>query len=342
MAWYNGNVTNYHVMWSRVRIYRNIHGMEFSPVWDHKKALNIMNKATMLLEKNGFHLSDDPTPKGYMKYAEIGYADKGFVESDSDRMLYMNEPCNLAIALGGEDFICISSILPSLAIREAYNDAREAELMLDLEIDFAYDENMGYISPAPTRTGHGVVFSVNLFLPALSGLSEIKRIVKKAASHGYRMYPMTTYEDNPGGFYVIEYAPDIYVGLNDAERKISDFAKYVISLEKDFEGRVFGDNIALLNKAWRSVGILEYGSTLAESEMLSLISNIRLTHCLGCSEKLPYLIDIGSLNTLQTELMNTYIYSDICDGEVEADTCDKERARRLNEYVKALRMREVV
>ena len=114
------------------------------------------------------------------------------------------------------------------------------------------------------------------------------------------------------------------------------------ALEKEYESNIFGDNSALLNKAWRSVGIMEYGSTLTEAEMLSLISNIRLTHCLGCSDKLPYYIDIASLNTLQTELMNTYIYSEINADDVSKEGCDKERARRLNEYIKALRMREVV
>lgn len=343
MAWYNGNINgDCHVMWSRVRIYRNIQGMEFSPIWDHKKAVNVMNKAAMLLEKNGFHHSDECTPEGYIKYAEIGYADRGFVECEGDRTLYMNEPCNLAIAIGGEDFICISSILPSLAIGEAYKDANEAELLLDSELDFAYEENIGYVSPAPSRTGHGVLFSVNLFLPALSGLSEIKKVIKKACLQGYNMHPLTTYEENSGGFYVIEYTPDVYTNLNDAESKLCDFIKYVISLEKEYEKNVFGDNSALLNKAWRSVGIMEYGSTLSESEMLSLISNIRLTHCLGCSDKLPYYIDISSLNTLQTELMNTYIYSEINSDDISRDSCDKERARRLNEYIKALRMREVV
>ena len=55
MAWYNGDIKdNHHVMWSRVRIYRNVQGMEFSPIWDHKKAVTVMNKAAMLLEKTDF------------------------------------------------------------------------------------------------------------------------------------------------------------------------------------------------------------------------------------------------------------------------------------------------
>lgn len=342
MAWYNSDNNSCYVIWSRARIYRNIDGMDFSSSKLDKKVSFNINKIGKILGENGFHISDESTPEFYLKYAEMGYVDKGFIESDNDKSLYMNEPCNLALAIGGEDFICISSMLPSFSIEEAYRNASTVEVLLDSEVDFAYSENIGYISPFPLHTGHGVVLSSCIYLPALSGLSEIKKIIKKATMQGYYLHPMTTYNENAGGLYVIEYTPDINTAVNVGINKLSDFIKYIISLEKEYESNVFGNNTAVLNKAWRTIGIMEYSSSICEEEMLSLISNIRLMHCLECSDKLPYLINLASLNKLQAELMNTYIYTDIAVPDILKDGCDKERAHRLNEYIKALRTREVV
>ena len=343
MAWYKEDIKgDGFIIWSRVRIYRNIEGMEFCSLRSEKAASVIIHKTQRLLEENGFHNSDGGTAESYLKYAEMGYADKGFIESLGNKALYMNEPCNLAVAVGGDDFICISSLLPSFSMEETYMSAAEVEVLIDSEMDFAYSESIGYVSPLPSHTGHGVTLSACIYLPAMSGLCEIKKVIKKANLQGYVIHPMTTYEGNACGLYIIECTPDIYTDIKVAISKLSDFLGYVISLEKEYERNVFGDNIAVLNKAWRSVGIMEYSSSLCEEEMLSLISNIRLTHCLGCSGGLPYPIDIASLNTMQTELMNTYIYSSLETSDIKKDVCDKQRAKRFNEYIKALRMREVI
>ena len=82
------------------------------------------------------------------------------------------------------------------------------------------------------------------------------------------LYPMTTYEGNPGHIYVLDYIPDSFVSIRDAEGKILDFARYMMTVEREYEHNVFCDNNAILNKAWRTFGIMEYCSDCSEEEML--------------------------------------------------------------------------
>lgn len=338
MAWYNTEInTHPNVLWSRVRFYRNIEGGKFNLSLDRKKLAGIISKASEVLQNNGFHLSEESGDIAYLSYAELGYADYGFIASETDKVLYMNEPCSLCVTVGGRDMFCIQSLLCGRSLEEAYCSANEAELLLDSVFDFAYSDNIGYISPEISHTGHGVEFALSLYLPALSGLDIIKKLTKKADMCNIDLYPMTTYEKNPGHIYILDYIPENSVSVKDAECKLMDFANYIISIEKEYEHNVFGDNNAILNKAWRAFGIMEYCSACSEEELLKLISNIRISHCLGYESQLPYLISIGNLNKLQSELMNTYIRltkKDECDT---LDKCDKERAKVLNGYIKSLK-----
>ena len=339
MAWYNNDANkDSNILWSRSRIYRNIDDLEFSSIKDMKKYTAISANICELLSKNGFHASEESDGIGYVKYAELGYINSGFVSSEYPKALYLNEPCSLSVAIGGEDFICINSLLPSLSLHETYKSAIEVECLIDSSFDFAYFEDIGYISPNIKYTGHGVSLSVALFLPAVSKLSEIKKIKKKAISQGYSFNPMTVYDKNAGDFFVLEYIPDIHTDIELAIRRMGDFIKYIISLEKEYENNVFGDNTAVLNKAWRSFGMMEYSSSISEEELLNLLSSIRLVHSIGCADMLPYPLDIGRINTLQTELMDTYIHSSLKESVITLKNCDRHRAKQLNECIKSFKI----
>ena len=338
MAWYNTEInTDPNILWSRVRFFRNIEGGKFDLSLDRKKLQGIILKASELLQNNGFHLAEESGESAYISYAELGYADYGFITSDADRVLYMNEPCSLCVTVGGRDMFCIQSLLCGMAIEEAFCSAQEAELLIDGAFDFAYSDSIGYISPEISHTGHGVEMSLSLYLPALSGLDVIKKLTKKANLCDINIYPMTTYEKNPGSIYVLDYIPHSYVNLIDAQKKLIDFANYIISIEKEYEYNVFGDNNAVLNKAWRAFGIMEYCSCCSQEELYKLISHIRLCHCLECNGDLPYSVTLGNLNKLGAELTSSYLkLSNKGDLETQ-QSYDNVRAKALNAYIKTLK-----
>ncbi len=335
MCWYNSDGNDsVNVLWSRVRIFRNIENQKFNVSDERKNTSDIVGEAKRLLEANGFHSSDTLTDESILSYAEQGYIDNGFIRATNERALMFNEPCSLSISIGGFDTFCVQSLLCGNAIDEAYKIASEAEGLLDSNFDFAYSPKRGYLSPFPLHSGHGVEFSVALYLPGISGVGEIKKVKRRADAHSIKIYPMYTYAQNAGNYFIVDYIPSPSLSIQNAKEKIIHFIKYLISLEKEYEYNIFGNNNAVINKAWRSIGIMEYCSFCGEEEMLSMLSDIRLAMSIGCDSALPFFFDVKTVNTLYMELMNTYIYASEIDKPQSLEMCDKVRAQKLNGFVK--------
>ena len=335
MSWYNTDGLNsVNVLWSRVRIFRNVERQKFTVSDDKNNISGIIFDSKRLLDANGFHLSDTLNDENVLSYAEQGYIDNGFMRSSTDKLLMFNEPCSLSISVGGFDTFCIQSLLCGDAMDEAYKISSEAEILLDNHFDFAYSPKRGYLSPFPLHCGHGVEFSTAVYLPGISGVGEIKKLKRRADSHGIKIYPMYTYSKNVGNYFIVDYIPSPSISIRSAKEKIIHFIKYLISLEMEYESNIFGNNNAVINKAWRSIGIMEYCSTCGEEEMLSLISDLRLAISVGCDGELPFSFDVKTVNTLYMELMNTYIYAGEIDKPESVEDCDKIRAQKLNSFIK--------
>lgn len=338
MCWFNtdGN-DSVNVLWSRVRIFRSIENQKFNVSDERKSASETVNEARRLLEINGFHLSDTLNDENILSYAERGYIDNGFVRAAGEKLLMFNEPCSLSISVGGFDTFCIQSLLCGNAIDEAHKIAGEAETLLDNHFDFAYSPERGYLSPFPMHSGHGVEFSVAVYLPGISGVGEIKKVKRRADGYSIKIYPMYTYTQNAGNYFIVDYIPSPSLSIQSAKEKIIHFIKYLISLEKEYESNIFGNNNAVINKAWRSIGIMEYCSSCGEEEMLSLLSDIRLAISTGCTSSLPFEFDVKMINTLYMELMNAYIYASEINKPENSEECDRLRAQKLNSFVKKRR-----
>ena len=170
MSWYNnaGPCQNF-VLYSKVKYIRNLTKQSFSDPLEDRKICDAANKLDTLLTSNGFQkegLAANHSPT-LLSLAERRLVGSDFVCSKEKRSLYLNQPCNLVIALGGENFISISSITSGLSVIEAKNMSSEAEQTLDRELQFAYCEKIGYVANRISDCGSGMTLSAALYLPSL-------------------------------------------------------------------------------------------------------------------------------------------------------------------------------
>ena len=307
MSWYNSTgPMQTHVLYTKVKYVRNPKDTNFYHISDQKRADELFSRLKVTLEGNGFR-GENVSDKGtvyLLSLAEKQLAEHDFVYSDRPRALYFNEPCNLTVALGGDNYISISSTAAGLALKEAHNMSTGAEELIDREIPFAYSDRLGYLSPNISECGSGATFSSALYLPSLRLLGDAARRMLSLTSLNMTLSPMMQNEGNGGDVYLLSYSPHY---LSDEESAVAHFTNTVTCLvekEETILSTLFKERKKLLyDKARRALGTLLYSESISENEMLSLLSDIRLYHSVNkCAPvALPHLSD---LNYLTVEGLN--------------------------------------
>ncbi|MBQ8208878.1 MAG: hypothetical protein IJZ89_09130 [Clostridia bacterium] len=160
MAWYNEMGNDFDtVLSSRIRFARNISGYPFDGKLSEEDAKKIIEEVSRAFENKGFkktNFSDIPTAEA-ASYMEKHFVSREFAAKKTPHALLLNESTSAAVMICEEDHIRLQSILPGLALNEAYRIACEYDDILDSFLEIAYDEKLGYLTHCTTNIGTGML-----------------------------------------------------------------------------------------------------------------------------------------------------------------------------------------
>jgi len=324
-----------HVLFSRVRYVRNIAKQSFYPLIDQKRGAEVTARLDAILSKSGFH-SERVAPgvsAQILSLSEKQFVSRDFVYSEKPRALYLNEPCNMIVSVGGDNYISISSVVSGAAISEARNMAAGAEELIDREIAFAYLEGIGYLSPNPLECGAGLEFSACLYLPSLRISGLFPSLSHSLSLIGLSLCPMFDGKDNAGDLYTVSYIPHYLCDEGAAAEFFSDTLLSLVEKEKARLGIISkNDDKNIFDRARRALGSLIYCTTLTEREMMSLISDIRLSVCSAdvTDGALP---GIQTLNYLSVEGLSASVVASAKEKCLSQDDCSHARATFVSSYI---------
>ena len=286
MAWYNtlGKASDT-VISSRVRLARNINGYPFASRLDVTRANEIIEKVTAPLESSGFQKINfaDVSPIMATSFVEKHYVSPEFATKEAPRALFLQEQEGIAVMVCEEDHLRIQSILPGLALEEAYKNASLAEKRLDEDVDFAYSAELGYLTHCPTNLGTGMRASVMMFLPALTMAGRIGPLANQLAKIGLTirgLYGEGTAAE--GSLYQISNQITLGATEESTLKKLSDIIKQIKESELSLRKLINEDkNPELVDRICRAEGTLRHAFMLSSREFISLYSDVRLGISLG-------------------------------------------------------------
>lgn len=336
MSWYNtlGPCPNY-VLFSKVRYIRNLSNIPFYHLADSKRAEEVIKQAGEILSENGFRGEriDHGVSPALISLAEKHFADRDFVESKRTRALYLNEPCNLLVALGGENFISICSIVSGLAVTEAKNMASGAEELLDSQLSFAYSDGIGYLSPSVSDCGSGIEYSAALFLPSLRIEGELECLASQLSKLGMRLFPTFT-SAYSGDIYTLSYVPPYLVDEESATALFASTAEKIADNEMKRLRMIFPQSDgAVTDTALRAQGQLLFARQISEEELLSSLAAIRLAIALADGENASELPSICDLNFLLAEGQSCSVIACANAPCRSYEECNALRAKTVKDYI---------
>jgi protein arginine kinase len=198
--------------------------------------------------------------------------------------------------------------------------------ILEENIQYAFDEKIGYLTSCPTNVGTGIRASVMIHLPALTITGYMDRILQAANQIGLTvrgLYGEGT--ESEGNIYQISNQ----VTLGRAEEEIIDtlkeVTKQIMGKEHDARATLLANNrIKLEDKICRSFGILTNARIIGSKEALRLISDVRLGIDLGIIQN----VDVKTINNLMIEIQ-AGVLQKIYGKSLSANERDIKRAKLI-------------
>ena len=198
-----------------------------------------------------------------------------FISDRQGRGLLLLDDESVSIMINEEDHIRIQVIRPNMDLDGAYDLADKIDTLFDEQLNFAFNDKLGYLTQCPTNIGTGMRASLMLHLPALKESGAMGKISASLSKLGLvirGMYGEGT--DSNGSVYQLSNQVTLGISEKEAISNLRDIAMQLISQEREARKAMSG-NIAVLDTVYRAFGTLSYAKLLGNDECMQLLSLLR-------------------------------------------------------------------
>lgn len=286
--WYNNSQLDYSIfISSRIRLARNISEYPFSIVLEQNQIKDIIEKTVSVVKsfENDFrfidvnNISDIEQLSNFERYNISQY----FLQNNKPRGLLLNKNESLSIMINEEDHIRIQSICSGDNIYKAFELSDNIDNIISDKIDYAFDNEFGYLTSCPTNVGTGMRASFMLHLPMLEKSSQLKNLIQIISKFGITVRGLHGEGTEPmGSIYQISNQITLGKSEHDIIKNLRNVTQQIIDQELKLRENVLKDNkIELEDKIFRSFGILTNCKKINTREAMNLFSDIKLGYSIG-------------------------------------------------------------
>lgn len=284
------------VMSSRVRLARNIRGLPFPYLASDSQTAAVTQQVLEASKAVREQLGD----LRFLPINDIPPLNRQvLVEKHLISPLLIKEPHNSAVLLGDdeavsimvneEDHLRIQCLLPGLQLDKALQEANRCDDLYEANLDYAFDEQWGYLTTCPTNVGTGLRASVMIHLPALVLTKQVNRVLSAIAQVGLAVRGMYGEGSDVVG-NLVQVSNQITLGQSEEEivKNLYGVTRQIAEQEAQArqillnEGR---DRIS--DRVNRAFGILSHARLMSSQEAMQLLSDVRLGIDLGLITEVP-------------------------------------------------------
>jgi protein arginine kinase len=287
--WMSGGTWHPIVISSRVRLARNLAKLPF-PGWAKKsERVRILEEIkpevdTLPAIKDGFseQLNElSATEKQVLVERHLisrEHAAKGMGSA-----VVINPQQTISIMINEEDHLRMQAITCGLELEKTFQLIDEIDTALEAQLDFAFDEELGYLTACPTNVGTGMRASAMVHLPGLVLGEQINQVVNSVNKIGLAvrgLYGEGT--EAMGNLFQVSNQTT----LGEKEDQIIGRLHKVIEtlIQRETQARenlMATKRTTLMDQIGRAYGILTHAYSISSKEALNLISVLRLGIDLG-------------------------------------------------------------
>lgn len=325
------------VISSRVRLARNMRGFPFPPLASDEQREKVLATGRKVLkdQEDCFSTMQMLDIHGLSPVYRQVLVEKHLISPLQAReplasALLLRDDEVISVMINEEDHFRIQCLLPGLQLEKAWDEASRYDDSLEQVVDYAFHEDLGYLTACPTNVGTGLRASVMLYLPALVITGQINHILSAISQVGLAVrgiYGEGT--EMVGGLCQI--SNQITLGQSETEiwQNLYSVIRQLINQERKSRQHLLNkEREKLADRAGRAYGILKHARLLTSEEAMQFISDVRLGVDLGLIREVP----VGILNELLV-LTRPGCLQYLKGQSLSPFERDLERAIRVKEYL---------
>jgi protein arginine kinase len=326
------------VISSRVRLARNLAKMPF-PGWAKKsERIRILEEIKPEVEvlpemSNSFSQQlNELSATEKQVLVERHLISREHAAKGMGSAVVINSAQTLSIMVNEEDHLRMQAITCGFDLPQTFQLIDRIDTMLESQLDFAFDEELGYLTACPTNVGTGMRASAMVHLPGLVLSEQINQVVNSVNKIGLAvrgLYGEGT--EAMGNLFQVSNQTT----LGEKEDQIIDRLNKVIEtlIQRDNQARtnlLDTRRTMLMDQVGRAYGILNYSYSISSKEALNLLSVLRLGIDLGFfPEQGRTIINKLLLDTQPAHLQH------VSQQKLAADERDHLRADTVREQLKS-------
>jgi protein arginine kinase len=225
----------------------------------------------------------------------------------------------------------MQSIRCGLQLKEAFETVSKCDTELSSKLDFAYHEELGYLTACPTNVGTGMRASAMLHLPGLVLSELINQVIQAVSKIGLAvrgLYGEGT--EAMGNLFQISNQTTLGEKEDEIISRLSKVIETIIEKEHDARQVLIQKRSnTLWDQIGRAYGVLTFAHAMTSKEALNLLSIIKLGVDLGAfpeDRRLP--IDELFIDTQPAHLQKS------SQQKLNAEERDHLRAQIIRERLK--------
>lgn len=291
MSWYDQSGADMDVVISsRIRLARNFKNIPFRVKMNEeqcKKVLKetkeaIINDKTVLSSQFDFINFNDLSKTEKMAMVERYITSTDLLTYPYGGVLLSKDE-KVSIMINEEDHIRLQVLSPGFSLLEAWNYADKIDNILEENIEYAFDENYGYLTSCPTNMGTGLRASVMMHLPGLEMTHNMQRVLEMISKFGLTIRGIHGEGSEAlGSLYQI--SNQVTLGQSEEEiiENLIAILNKIIEQERQIRKTLLQESpTAIEDQIFRSYGLLKYARKISYKEAFKLLSDVKVGVDLG-------------------------------------------------------------
>ncbi len=277
------------VLSSRVRLARNYEDIPFDVSQRPEFAAICISRTVNALKaagvEKGFELFrlKDMSDASRRAMAESRLISRDLLQTPDSSAALVRPEDAVSIMMNEDDHLRIQAIRPEMDLLSAASACFRVDDALSRQVNFAFDEQLGYLTACPTNTGTGMRASLLMHLPMLTKgkqMGNVGQLVSKVGLNIHGVYGEGS--DALGNIYQI--SNQVTLGRTEQEllSTVTALGNQLCDMENALRDKAFNEGrVPLEDVIYRAWGILSNARVMPLTEFYQHWSSIRLGAAMG-------------------------------------------------------------